>query len=119
MLPNAVANEEVEDDLDLLEDEDEFEDDEFIDEDFLGGEEEWEDLPGMEAILAAKCIPTNWHVVKVINFWTKDMKEMDEWLKENCSSPYERFGWRSSCSTKVGVAFSNITDAVLFKLRWR
>lgn len=105
--------------IEIDEDEDEFLDDEFFDEDFLGDSEEWEDIPGVEAILQDRNIPTDWKVVKVTNFFTKDLKEMDAWLKEHCGHPYERFGWRSHCSTKVGVAFSSICDAIYFKLRWR
>lgn len=73
----------------------------------------------MEALLRILKLPEDWLLVKLVNFSATTLIEVEDWLRENCQRPYKRVGWSEACSTKVGVAFENATEAVLFKLRWR
>lgn len=63
-------------------------------------------------------LPDEWYLVKVINFRGETLVNLREWLSENIHSPYKEVGWRHGCGSKVGVAFSNAMDAVMFRLRW-
>jgi hypothetical protein len=95
-------------------------DDDFLDDaDDFFEEDEFEDQAGMEWIKKDQKIPDEWIIVKVIDFNANLLTQIDEWLMENCHNTYKRIGWRSNCSTKVGVAFADPTDSILFKMRWR
>jgi hypothetical protein len=61
-----------------------------------------------------------WYLVKLPDFsWTK-LQTLSDWLDNNTKhGRYANVDWRSSCSTKVGVAFESGRDAMMFKLRWR
>lgn len=85
------------------------------------GTDTWEDQAGLAELKAYLKLPEEWFLVKVVNFGRagRTLDEMMEWLAENCVHPYQRVGWSSSCSTKVGVAFENTNEAFFFKLRWR
>lgn len=92
-----------------------YDDEDDLDEDFLD-DDDFEDPVGMQAALLKANVPSNWHVVR-IDFW-KTGQQLEEWLKQNCSSAFTKIGWRSGCSTKVAVAFDSTMDAVLCKLRF-
>ncbi len=85
------------------------------------GTDTWEDQAGMVALKEYLKLPEDWYLIKVINFGRpgRSLKEIEEWLAENCDYGFRRVGWSSSCTTKVGVAFENSNEAFFFKLRWR
>jgi hypothetical protein len=85
------------------------------------GNDAWEDQAGMLELKASLKIPDDWYLVKVVNFYLpgRSLREMEEWLAQNCLADFKRVGWTSGCSTKVGVAFENGNDAFFFKMRWR
>lgn len=85
----------------------------------LVGTDTWEDQAGMEEIKKYLRIPKDWYLLKVVNFDHTKLLAMEQWLKDNCQHEYRRVGWSSGCSTKVGVAFSNMNDAFFYKMRWR
>lgn len=103
-----------EDDLDAWDSRDEY----GYADDFLG-DETWEDQKGMETLKANLRLPLDWYLIKVVNFDSHKLQEVMGWLAENCTGQFRRVNWSSGCSTKIGVAFENSTDAIFFKLRWR
>ena len=119
MLPNPTTE---------LDEDDEFDDlDPWVSTDDYGyadatiiGTDTWEDQAGLAELKAYLKLPEDWFLVKVVNFGRagRTLKEMEEWLAENCLKPYRRVGWSSSCSTKVAVGFSDPNEAFFFKLRW-
>lgn len=92
------------------------EDDYDYDYDDFIGDDEWEDGPAVERIMAE--LGPGWYVVKVTNFTENTLADIDEWCKANCQAPFKEVGWDSGCSYTVAVALSNHTDAVMFKLTW-
>lgn len=103
-------------DLDDEDDEDDYIEDDL---DYLQmlGDEEWEDRPGYIALKEA--MPSGWTMVKVINFTTRSLSEIEGWLAKECRGAYERVGFRSHCAYNVAVQFEDGVDAVMFKMRWR
>lgn len=102
-------------DLDDEDDEDLYDDD--LDYLEMIGEEEWEDRPAYIALKEA--MPKGWTMVKVINFTTRSLTEIEAWLAKECRGAYERVGFRSGCAYNVAVQFEDGVDAVMFKMRWR
>jgi hypothetical protein len=91
--------------------------DESIEDDELLGEDDWEDQLQLNTLL--KKYPSDWYIVKMVDFNHVTMAEIDDWLSDNMYHKYERVGWHSGCSYSVGVIFENAKDAIFFKLRWR
>lgn len=103
--------------------EDHYEDDHGEDyddlEDFMEDDEDlFEDQEGLKLLKERLRIPEPWFLVKVFNFHGRTLVQMDEWLRCHARGEYKRMGWSTGCSTKVGVAFEDPTDAVYFKLSW-
>ncbi len=94
------------------------EDDDYWDNDEgdLLGIDEWEDNPAAQKLYRE--MPKGWHMVKVVNFTFRSMKEMEDWLKQECTAKYKQVGFRSGCSYNVAVQFQSVVDATMFKLRW-
>src|SRR5476651_1915609 len=84
--------------------------------DDLIGEDEWEDYVAVNDIL--KKYPSDWYLVKAVDFTYGTMDEMKQWCLDNCNDKYEHVGWDSGCSYTVGVIFESHMDAILFKLTW-
>lgn len=84
--------------------------DEFVEED------EWEDYQTIDDIRAK--FPSDWHLVKIVNFSERTLRAAKEWCIEHCCDSYEQVGWGSDCSYTVGMMFEGLTDAVSFKLVW-
>lgn len=99
-----TSNSEVE-----VEEDDEFDFDEF------GGEDEWEDREAIEKIKAKY---PGWFIVKAVDFTYGTMAEMKQWCVDNTTDEYAHVGWYSGCSYTVGVTFKSHVDAILFKLTW-
>lgn len=83
----------------------------------LLSEDEWDNSPAAQKIIAA--MPKGWVMVKAVNFTNRSLQGMDDWLKANCRGQYEKVGFVSGCSTNVAVQFEDYVDATMFKLRWR
>lgn len=92
---------EDEDDLDYLLDED---------------DDDWDESAMLPEILAKH--PEFSHLVRLRGFTLDTLREVDAWLPSSCKAAFRRIGWSSGCSTSVGVLFVDITDALMFKLRW-
>lgn len=62
----------------------------------------------------------DWTLIRVINFNSRTMSEITEWLTDpvNSLGKYKIIGWSSGCSTSHGVVFERKLDAMLFKLSW-
>lgn len=90
--------------------------DDDIDDDFYEDDEDWDDAPAYEKILAS--MPEGWSLVRVISGW-QHMVKMREWLQENATGEYREVNWATGpCSASVGVMLEKQVDIVLFKLRW-
>lgn len=100
-----------------IDDEDDFDDDDNLDYYDMLGEDDWEDKPGYIALKDA--MPSGWTMVKVVNFTTNKLSDIEAWLVKECRGAYERVGFRSHCSYNVAVQFEDGVDAVMFKMRWR
>lgn len=102
----------------IEDDEDDFDDyDDNLDYYDMLGEDDWEDKPGYQALKAA--MPKGWSMVKVVNFTTNKLSEIEAWLAQECRAAYKRVGFRSGCSYNVAVQFEDGVDAIMFKMRWR
>lgn len=100
-------NENLEDELDL-EDEDE--------DDYLFDDDDWEDS-AFPAKIATQY--PGWHQLKIVNFNYSRLVEVKAWCAENVTNGrWEQVGWRSGCSTSVGIVIESARDAMMFKLRW-
>lgn len=79
-------------------------------------DDDWEDKEALARIRSK--IPPEWHLVKMLRYTPALMREVDEWLAENCRGEWKKHGWSTGCSYSVAISFSTLPDAVLFKLRW-
>ena len=86
----------------------------YDDYDELVGTDEWEDQEAYSEIMER--MPNGWYMIKVSNFNSKKLQEIDEWCSENCRAEYKRIGWSSGCAYTVAVQFSESCDAVYFRL---
>lgn len=99
-----------------------YDDEEDDDDDYLDilldddADEDWDDSVMLPNIL--KNHPEFEHILRIRAFSATTLRDIDEWLSDNCREAYKRIGWSAGCSSSVGVLFSDITDALLFKLRW-
>lgn len=99
-------NELLEDDLDLDDEDDEY----LWDEDYF----EVSDFPQ-----SVKDRFPGFHLMKITNFNGSKLVDVDAWCQDNVKyGKWERVGWRSGCSSSVGVVIENPRDAMMFKLRW-
>jgi hypothetical protein len=73
----------------------------------------------MAALKTQLKVPDSWYLLKVIRFDAKRLQDIESWLGDNCMAGFRRVGWSSSCSTKVGIAFENQHDAIMYTLRWK
>jgi len=105
--PNLVSQQ-----VNILDDIEEDEDDEF--DDLLGEFDEWEDEEALERFKDK--MPAGWYMVKVTNYTATKLKDIDEWCQLNCRGEYKRVGFTSNCAYMVAVQFEDSRDAVLFKL---
>lgn len=96
------GEDEEDDDLDLLLDDD--------------ADEDWDDSVMLPHILAKH--PEFSHILRLRGFTAATLLEVDEWLAAHCKAAFQRIGWTAGCSSSVGVVFTDITDALYFKLRW-
>lgn len=90
----------------------------YADSDFVGTET-WEDQAGMRELKSYLEIPESWYLMKVVRFDYRKLQDIESWLRDNCMSAFKRVGWSSGCSTKVGIAFENQHDAIMYTLRWK
>lgn len=79
-------------------------------------EQDWEDNAALADVRAK--LPANWHLVKMLRYSPSIFIEVEEWLAGNCRGQWQKHGWSSGCSYSVALSFSDLSDAVLFKLRW-
>jgi hypothetical protein len=68
-----------------------------------------------EVIKIKGLIPPDWILIKIAGYKPSDLKLAEDWCRENITEDmWKRVGWRSGCSSRVGLGFGDRTDAALF-----
>ena len=105
-----------------MEEEDDYEYDPLDEKDFdydyddtLIRDDKWEDLLAFRGIRDK--YPVH-YIMKVVGYSYKKFDEIKEWCEEACEGDWQEVGWSTGCSSTVAVAFTNPSDAVLYKLRF-
>lgn len=77
--------------------------------------EQWEDDQAFQKYKSS--MPSGWRMLKLQRYTNDTLKEIDQWLEDNCSGKFKRIGWSSGCAYSVAVQFENDFDAAMFRLR--
>ena len=79
-------------------------------------DDEWEDEAAFQQMLEQ--MPNGWFMVKIINYTSQMLLDIDEWCHDNCRAQFKRIRWSTGCAYSIGIQFEDHTDAVYYRMRW-